>query len=492
MKDIPGTNSALIEEREISALKKRIKELERFKSKHIQAEKKLRESEKRYQNIVESSVEGIFRATGQGRFSNANRAAAHMLGYESPEELINSMADIASQLYVNPEDRDKTLGLLLKHGSVKNFEVKCRHKNGNIIWGVLNMHLVKDGQGNVLYIEGTCQDITHRKQAEEKLRESEEKYRQLVDSINKGICVAQDGALKFVNPMLMKIFGYSKHDLTTSPFTKFIYPDDRNMVLERHIRRMKGEKFSTRYEFRILTNDGSMKWVELDSVMIQWEGKPAALAFIGDITKRKQIETALRENEKKYRLLVDNSHDIIYSLTAEGVFIFVSHAWTTILGHRSAEVVGKSFQLFVHHDDMPGCMAFLKSVIETGQRQSGVEYRVQHKNGTWRWHTSSAVPFKDENGTVIGFYGIAKDITENKQIREEREELILELQEALHKVKTLSGLLPICASCKKILNDKGQWEQMEVYIRDRSEAEFSHGICPECTQKLYPEYFKKK
>ena len=79
-----------------------------------------------------------------------------------------------------------------------------------------------------------------------------------------------------------------------------------------------------------------------------------------------------------------------------------------------------------------------------------------------------------------------------KQLEEERERLILELREALSKVKTLSGLLPICASCKKIRNDKGYWEQMEIYIRDRSEADFSHGICPECAEKLYPEYYKKK
>jgi DNA-binding response OmpR family regulator len=79
-----------------------------------------------------------------------------------------------------------------------------------------------------------------------------------------------------------------------------------------------------------------------------------------------------------------------------------------------------------------------------------------------------------------------------KQAEEEREKLIVELREALSQVKTLSGLLPICASCKKIKNDKGYWEQMEIYISGHSEADFSHGICPECTAKLYPEYYKKR
>lgn len=126
------------------------------------------------------------------------------------------------------------------------------------------------------------------------------------------------------------------------------------------------------------------------------------------------------------------------------MLIFVSHVWTTLLGYQTTDVIGKSFQLFVHPDDIPICMIFLKSVIEKGERQSGAEYRVMRKNGAWYWHTSSAVPFKDEKGAVLGFYGIARDITERKQIREEREKLILELQESLVQVKALSGLLPIC------------------------------------------------
>jgi hypothetical protein len=84
------------------------------------------------------------------------------------------------------------------------------------------------------------------------------------------------------------------------------------------------------------------------------------------------------------------------------------------------------------------------------------------------------------------------DITDRKQAEEERERLILELTDALSKVRTLSGLLPICASCKKIRNDKGYWEQIEMYIRNHSEAEFSHGLCPDCMEKLYPHFYKKK
>jgi PAS domain S-box-containing protein len=136
---------------------------------------------------------------------------------------------------------------------------------------------------------------------------------------------------------------------------------------------------------------------------------------VGLFLDRNKIITSLRESEEKHRLLIDNSHDIIYTLTNEGIFKYVSSAWTTLLGHPVSEVLGQSFQQFVHPDDLPKCYAFIEKLESTGTRQVGEEYRVKHQNGNWYWHTSSGVPLKDKTGTVIGFEGTARDITEQKQ-----------------------------------------------------------------------------
>jgi PAS domain S-box-containing protein len=143
--------------------------------------------------------------------------------------------------------------------------------------------------------------------------------------------------------------------------------------------------------------------------------------------ERVRSDERLRRSEVKFRQIIENSNDIIYSLTAAGIFTFVSPAWTRLLGHATADVEGHPFTDFVHPDDLPPCHAFLQNVLETGERQDGVAYRVRHKNGEWRWHTSSASPIRDAAGVVVGYDGIARDITKRRrmedELREERDRL---------------------------------------------------------------------
>jgi len=139
---------------------------------------------------------------------------------------------------------------------------------------------------------------------------------------------------------------------------------------------------------------------------------------IGEALIRRQVEQALKESEEKHRLLIENSHYIIYTLSSEGIFTFVSPAWTELLGHSLDQVVGNSFQQFVHPDDLSDCFIFLQNVINLEQRQDCVEYRVLDIDKTWHWHTSSAVPLRDKSGKIIGIEGTARDITEQKQAEE--------------------------------------------------------------------------
>jgi len=127
---------------------------------------------------------------------------------------------------------------------------------------------------------------------------------------------------------------------------------------------------------------------------------------------------------------------------------------------------------------------------------SGKSFKVSEAYGDTalerRYYEDIYNPIIDENGNVIGLTLFLTDVTDRKLAEAEREKIISELQQALSQVKTLRGLRPICASCKKIGDDKGYWHQVELYVRDHTRAEFSHGICPECAKKLYPEYYPEK
>ncbi|TFG90227.1 MAG: PAS domain S-box protein, partial [Candidatus Atribacteria bacterium] len=149
--------------------------------------------------------------------------------------------------------------------------------------------------GKIVKLAGTFQDIDKQKRAEEKLLASESRYRRLVENANEVILVAQDGIIKFVNPIASELIGYSNQELLSRSFLEFIHPDDRNMVGERYLRRLRGDVSQPRYNFRLVTRDGSIKWVEIGAVLIDWEGRPATLNFLTDITKQKQVQKALQE-----------------------------------------------------------------------------------------------------------------------------------------------------------------------------------------------------
>ncbi|MEI7812797.1 MAG: PAS domain S-box protein [Ignavibacteria bacterium] len=198
-----------------------------------------------------------------------------------------------------------------------------------------------------------------------------------------------------------------------------------------------------------------------------------------ELTERRRAEEALRESEEKYRLLVENSHDIIYTLTLDGVLVFVSNAWTISLGHPLTQVIGQSFKQFVHPDDILVCLAGLQKLIMSEQRQTGVEYRVRHNDGTWYRHVSNGIALRDKTGAVIGFEGIAQDITERKQAEEalrlshQRDKVLIQTMfDGFWSVDLEGNILEVNDSyCEMTGYSKEQLLRMKVADIDYSESE---------------------
>jgi hypothetical protein len=151
-----------------------------------------------------------------------------------------------------------------------------------------------------------------------------------------------------------------------------------------------------------------------------------------------------------------------------------------------AEVLGKNSRLLKSGDIGPEFYRELWQTITVGKEWRG-EFHNKKKNGELYWESASLSPIRDLAGRITHYVAVKEDITARKQTEAERVQLIQELQAALANVKSLSGLLPICAGCKKIRDDKGYWSQVESYVQEHSEATFTHGLCPDCIKKYYPE-----
>ncbi len=173
---------------------------------------------------------------------------------------------------------------------------------------------------------------------------------------------------------------------------------------------------------------------------------------------------------------------------------YVSPSIERVLGFTPKERKRQELDEMVTPGSLQRIMEKFKQDLQGDERQDAdpdrsviIDVEYYHANGSTVWMENNVKAMRDQTGSIIGIYGVSRDVTEARQAQEA---LVLErdrLQEALGKVKKLSGLLPICASCKKIRNDQGYWSQIESYIRDHSEAQFSHGICPECAKLLYSD-----
>lgn len=218
------------------------------------------------------------------------------------------------------------------------------------------------------------------------------------------------------------------------------------------------------------------------------------LARLAPAIERELRETEARMERRRSEMalahmaaIVESSDDAIIGMALDGTVLSWNFGAEKIYGYTAEEALGHRISL-VAPPVSAGEIPQIFEKIKRGERMDRYETVRVKKDGTPIDVALTISPIKDSSGKITGVSAIERDITEQKRVESERKRLIEELSRALARVKTLSGLLPICASCKKIRDDKGYWQQVETFIKARSEADFSHAICPDCMEKLYPEY----
>ncbi|HDR06563.1 MAG TPA: PAS domain S-box protein, partial [Candidatus Coatesbacteria bacterium] len=281
-----------------------------------QAETALRESEKRFRDFFDNAPEYCYMVSPEGAILDVNRAALEALGYEKKELVGASLVCIYA-----PEAHKKMERLFAQWkgtGAIQNEEMVIQTKGGEKRHVLLSATTVLGRDGEPVHSISVQRDVTDRRRAEVALRESEEKYRQLVERANDAIVIIQDERLKYVNPRMAELLGYTEEDMQNARFSDFLEPGEKREVFARYRSRMAGEEVPSTYETVLLRQDGRRVRVEVNAGMIAYDGRPADLVFLRDITDRQAAESALRESEAKLKATLDALPDILFEVDRRG------------------------------------------------------------------------------------------------------------------------------------------------------------------------------
>jgi PAS domain S-box-containing protein len=357
-------------------------------------------------------------------------------------------------------------------------------------WLLVNAEPQLADDGSVRQVICSFSDITARKQAEAALHESEERYRSFFEhSIDAILLTAPDGRIFAANPAACRIFDRTEAEICLAGRDGLLDTADPRLAVALEQRARTG-MFKGELTYR--RRDGTLFSGEMSTGLFRdRDGLVRTSMIIRDITDRKRAEEALHASQTLLQGIVDHAPmSIVIQDIADGRYLLVNRSLTRVTGHTVEQLLGRTLAELYPPESVALWRAQDREIARTHQAIQ-VEDNIRHSDGTL--HTSLGIkfPIYDIKCEVYAIGGIFTDITERKRAEQERELLIEALQEALANIKTLRGMLPICASCKKIRDDSGYWSQIEAYIQAHSDAVFSHGICPDCARRMYGDIFEE-
>ncbi|HRS51246.1 MAG TPA: PAS domain S-box protein [Candidatus Marinimicrobia bacterium] len=375
----------------------------------------LEESEEHYRSIFENSAIGLYRTTPDGRIIMANPTLVKMLGFDSFEEL--SKLNLEEEGFDIKYTRSEFKKRIETEGKVQGIESVWKRKDNSLIHVTESAIAVRDSRGVTKYYEGTVEDITARKKAEEELRESEKHYRELIDGMNETVWIIDfNGNLMDVNRTASEVLGYSKEELLKIGLFSIDSSLKREDIkaLARLMPKDKIQIFETTHK----TKEGKPIPVEIYSSLIDYHGKSAILSIARDITERKQAEAALRESEERYRAVVENSQNAILIVGEDFKFIYVNDAFCTLVGSPYDEIIGHDFREFLDDESK----ALVGDRYQKRQRGENVpsryEFNVIRSNGEIRRVEISSTVVKDSQGKLLTIAQLM-DLTERKRAEED-------------------------------------------------------------------------
>ena len=385
-----------------------------------QKEETIRHSEERYRTILDEMENTYFETDLTGKFTFFNEANCRQLGY-SREELLetNSLNTVAE------EDRERVYNIyrnIFRTATpVRSISYKIIRKGGITGFAETTAFPLRNQKGEIIGFRGVGRDVTERRQMEETIRQSEDRYRTILESIDNGYC-EQDlaGNFTFLNDSMCQIYGYPKEELMGMNYKQHTDKENGKKCFQayRNIY-LTGEPGKV-FDFEIIRKDGTKRHIE-SSVSLQKDSAGKPIAFKGilrDITERKQAEETIRQSEERYRTILDEMADAYFESDLAGNFTFFNDAICRQLGYSREEMMRTNSQNTVVEEDKKRVYKIYENIYRTGKPEKSILYKVLRKDGIPGFAETTAFPLRNQKGEIIGFRGVGRDITERKLLEE--------------------------------------------------------------------------
>jgi len=395
-----------------------------------QTKRQLAESEARYRGLVEDQSELISLASPEGELRYVNHAYASFFG-KQPEEMVGqNLFDLV------PADGRAALADHLRRVCAARHSIEVENHvvmpNGERRWLAWTNRAMADGDGRVTAIHSVGRDIDERVRAEQRLHESESRYRFLAEnSADLIILVGQDGKRVYVSPACERMLGFTPEEMLAVNTRDAIHPEDVERVLT-NIPSDEGMRANPAISYRMRRKDGSYVWVETTGRPVDIQGNQW-LVVVRDIEQRRLAEERLKDSEARYRLLADNSSDMVFQLDHELVRRYVSPACREVLGYEPEELIGIKPVSMAHPEDAARLALVFETLMKGHADRQSIINRIRHRDGNWIWVEAQFRALKDPGtGATTGIIGALRDISARKAVEDE-------LAEANRRLKALAG-----------------------------------------------------
>ena len=385
------------------------------------AEEALARSAEKYRTLVEELPVGVYRTTPDGRIDDANPALVKMLGFSCFEEL--AKRNLEADDYQPGHPRHEFRARLEREGTLTLEETKWKKRDGSLIYVRENARAVRDATGNIVHYEGTVEDISVRRQAVEALRESEERFRTVVDASKDAmVAIDRDGLITLFNPAAEEMFQRSGEEVLGRKLDCLI-PRDLRASHEEYVKdyfaagRSRGAIGRT-LELPAVRKDGKAFTVELSLSVGRRAGEPFVLAVIRDITERKRAEEALRGERDFSSGIIAGTPAIVCGVAPEGRTTFVNPAGERITGYAANELIGKNWWHTLYPGSEYGQVDQLLRDFEQGNVRD-YEMTLTTRSGEKRAISWNSINRLDESGRLLEIIGFGTDITERKRAEED-------------------------------------------------------------------------